>query len=118
MKEIKTISDFEQCIHAENAIIFIFFAWSGRSHESRKIALSFETEWSNKLQLLDFDIWELEPEKNEFSLKWVYEEVKDLFGYGSFVWLRNGKILGFEKNVALADIKELKEKTKLLFSES
>lgn len=91
MIKIKTIADFQVCLEARQTIVFIFFDWSGQAHVSRRMVENWENRKNNLISL-----FELNPEESDFADDWVRHEVKDLRGYGSLVWMREGKIIDFK----------------------
>ena len=111
MKKIKTEDEFEKVLLLEKAMVFIFFEWSGQAHMSKRIL----SEWENKSEL-NFPLFELEPDELMSVSKWVREEAKERGGYGSLVWLENGRVLSIEMNVGNSGISEIERKTAELFN--
>ncbi len=111
MEKIKTEAQFEKVLLLEKAMVFIFFDWSGQAHLSKKVL----SEWESKAEL-QIPLFELDPDDLTSVSKWVLEEVKERGGYGSLIWLKNGKISGIEMNVGNSEFSELERKTGELFS--
>jgi hypothetical protein len=110
MKKVKTFLEFKNLFKAEKGIVYIYFEWSGPAHIARKniAGLAKEKQFS-------FPIYELNPEDAIFLSEWVREKVKDLNGYGSLVWLKNGKIVDKELRADRLNISEIKERTFMSF---
>ena len=110
MKRIETETEFKEVLLLKKAMVFIFFEWSGQAHFSKKIVV----EWENKSKFA-IPLFELEPDELPDVLKWVQDEVKERSGYGSLVWLKDGRILDSEMNVGKFGTLELERKTSEIF---
>lgn len=90
--------------------MFIFFEWSAQAHFSKEIV----QKWEN--QFKKFLVFELNPEVLNILSDWVYKEANDLYGFGSLIWMKKGKILNFEKNAGIIGVQGIQEKTVELLS--
>lgn len=96
----------------DKAMIFIFFEWSGQAHISKTVL----NNWENQSKF-EIPLFELNPEDSEVFSKWVFENVADVHGYGSVVWLSNGEILNFEKDAGKCGIFEIETKTAIIYTD-
>lgn len=112
MKGIKTLADFNKLLKTEKVIVFIYHEWSGQAHISKQVIL----DWENNSQSNHL-IFEINPEDSVDFDKWVYENEIHGHGYGSVIWLNNGKILGFVKEAGKLSLSELEIKTAEIFSD-
>lgn len=110
MKKIETEAEFESILLLEKAMVFIFFEWSAQAIVTRKTILSWEDRFKFKDQLFELDSEELPICEN-----WLRNEVQERHGYGSFVWLVDGKIVDYEKDAGKLEFSELERKTSEIF---
>jgi len=112
VEKIKTEAEFNKVLLLDKAIVFIFFEWSGQAHVS-KTALN---NWENQSKF-EIPLFELNPEDSEVFSKWICDDVEDVHGYGSIVWLGNGEILNFEKDAGKSGIFQIETKTAITFAD-
>lgn len=97
-------------MNLEKVVVFIFFEWSGQARFSKRIINDWESQ-----SKIEIPVFEINPEDSELLSKWVSDEVKDGYGYGSVVWLEKGKILNFEKDAGKSGVSEIENKTSAIF---
>lgn len=112
MEKTEPVSEFKELLSSKKVVVLIFYDWSGQAHNSRKIF----REWQKQNQNNEILIREMNPDLIEFSRDWVLNEVKDLRGNGSIVWLYNGNILGVEEDATKLGIQGIEQKTQEIFS--
>src|SRR5258708_38214485 len=115
MRQINSSGDFDEALHAERAIIFIFFEWSGQAARSLRTFQQFERELAAQPDGVNCKILQLEPDQHPRTWKWLADVAghgEDMeHGYGAVVWLRKGSVVGFVHNAAMAGTKTLTQIT-------
>jgi uncharacterized protein YbaR (Trm112 family) len=115
MQQIDSPGDLDAALHAERAVVFIFFDWSGQAARSLRTFQEWERELAAQPGGTKCEIYQLEPDKHPRTWKWIADtaghDKGGEHGYGSVVWLRKGSIVGFVQNAATAGTKTLAQIT-------
>jgi uncharacterized protein YbaR (Trm112 family) len=115
VRKIYSSSGFDEALHAERAVIFIFFDWSGQAAHSLRTLQEWERDLASGPAKVKFEIYQLAPDQHPFTWKWIADAVGHdkggEHGYGSVVWLRKGTVAGFVHNAAMAGTKSLAQIT-------
>jgi uncharacterized protein len=111
MKPINSLDDFTAMLHAERAVVFLFFERSAQAKISLQTMEQWEQELAAQSDKINFSIYQLAPDSHPFTWKWVNEAIGHSaemeHGYGSVTWLKNGSVVGFVPDAARAGIKRL-----------
>jgi len=115
MRQINSSGDFEEALHTERVIIFIFFEWSGQAARSLRTFQQFERELAAQPDGVNCEIFQLEPDQHPRTWKWLAgvagcDEGAE-HSHGAVVWLRKGLVAGFAKDAAAAGTKTLAQIT-------
>ncbi len=119
MHQINSLSDFDQALHAERALIFIFFEWSGQAARSLRTFQQFEREIVAQPGGANCQIYQLAPDQHPRTWKWLAgaaghgEDVEQ--GHGAVLWLRKGSVAGFVQDAAEVGTKTLAQITQECF---
>jgi uncharacterized protein YbaR (Trm112 family) len=115
MQQINSSGDFDEALHAERAIIFIFFEWSGQAGRSLRTFQEWERELASQPGKVDFEIYQLAPDQHPRTWKWLTGVVGhgegDEHSDGAVLWLRKGSVVGFVQNAAATGTKTLAQIT-------
>jgi uncharacterized protein YbaR (Trm112 family) len=114
MQQIDSSGDLDAALHAERAVVFIFFEWSGQAECSLRTFQEWERELASQPGKVDFEIYQLAPDQHPRTWKWIADAshgkgVEN--GAGSVRWLRKGSVVGFVHNAAMAGTKTLAQIT-------
>ncbi len=115
MQQINSSGDFDEALHAERAVVFIFFEWSGQAARSLRTLQEWERELAAQPGTVNFGIYQLAPDQHPRTWKWLAGAV----GHGesaeqsdgAVLWLRKGSVAGFAQDAAGAGIKTLAQIT-------
>jgi uncharacterized protein YbaR (Trm112 family) len=120
MKAIQSPGDFQAMLHAERAVVFIWFPWSARSEESQDVFQRWLAEDATTGKK-DFAVYELAPDGLPFTWRWVNEIIGDSddgeMSAGSVVWLKNGDVAGFIPDAGRAGVRTLSRATQKCFGD-
>lgn len=113
MKEIDSPAGFEAALQVERAVIFLFFEWSRQAAQSKRLVRKWEKEMPSLEASHDFVVFELAPDPQPYTWKWINEASSGFQGTehaaGSVFWLRRGSAVGFVPNAARAAEKTLSQ---------
>lgn len=115
MQQVNSSGDLDAALHAERAVVFIFFEWSGQAVRSLRTFQEWERELASQSGRVDFEIYQLAPDQHPRTWKWLAgaagqgEGVEH--GHGAVLWLRKGSVAGFVQDAASAGIKTLAQIT-------
>lgn len=112
MQQINSSADFKEALHAERAIIFIFFEWSRQSLQSWRVFESWAAEFSSRAGKINCNIYRFAPDNHPNAWKWTANAIGDGDGdgvqaCGAVLWLRQGTIVGRAHSAAEAGHKIL-----------
>jgi len=115
MREIITSGDFDEALHVERAVIFIFFEWSGPAARSLRTFREWERELAAQPGGVNCHIYQLAPDEHPHTWKWLANATGQVESreqsHGAVLWLRKGVIAGFVQNAADAGTKTLAQMT-------
>jgi uncharacterized protein YbaR (Trm112 family) len=115
MKPIHSQEDFTVMLHAERAVVSLFFEWSAQAKLSQQMMEQWERELAAQPDKINFSICQLAPDSHPFAWKWVNEAIGHSaemeHGCGLVTWLKNGSVVGFVPDAARAGIKRLTRMT-------
>jgi hypothetical protein len=104
MTTITTKDEFDALIQADQAVLFTFFDWSGQAHLSLQVFEEWEREWRAQHPTASVAFFRLDPDNYRECWAWLGEHAggEDGLegGFGSVVWLRRGKTIGFARYAA------------------
>jgi uncharacterized protein YbaR (Trm112 family) len=115
MRKINSSGDFDEALHAERAVVFIFFEWSGQAVRSLRTIQDWEREITAQPGKVNFEVYQLVPDQHPRTWKWLAgaaghgEDVEQ--GRGAVLWLRKGSVAGFVQEAAAAGTKTLAQIT-------
>jgi len=115
MTTITTKEDFNTLLQDKQAVLFLFFDWSGQAHSSLRVFTEWELEWRASHPAASVGFYRLDPDRCTDSWNWIVEhahgdEGMDA-GFGSVPWLRQGKGIGFVRFAAKAGKVKLSQLT-------
>jgi uncharacterized protein YbaR (Trm112 family) len=119
MRQISSSGDFDEALHAERAIVFIFFEWSGQAARSQRAFQELERELASQPGGTKCEVYQLEPDKHPRTWKWLTgvaghgEETEH--GRGAVLWLRKGSVAAFVQDAAEVGTKTLAQITQECF---
>jgi hypothetical protein len=99
--------------------VFVGFEWSGQSKVSEQLVEQWEKSWLSEYQTGLF-VCRLAPDETPFVNSWVAENAQSSTegmegGFGSLVWLRNGRAIQYVRYAAKAGADRLSSLTKEAF---
>ena len=115
MQHINSSADFDEALHAERAVFFIFIEWSGQAARSQRTFREWERQLASQPGRVDFEIYQLAPDQHPRTWKWLagatgHGEGAE-YSDGAVLWLRKGSVAGFAQDAAGAGIKTLAQIT-------
>jgi hypothetical protein len=115
MTNITSKEQFERMLAEEQAVLFVFFDWSGQAVVSLRLFESWVQEWRLLHPELSVAFYRLDPDAHPDTWSWVGEQARSETdnerGFGSVTWLRRGRSVAFLRYVAEAGKDELSRLT-------
>jgi len=103
---IATKEDFNALRREEQAVLFVFFDWSGQAVVSLQLFGEWEQEWKASHPNAQVGFYRLDLDKHPETQGWLAAQSRDdqaiEGGFGSVTWLRFGKRVGFVRFAAKA----------------
>ena len=104
MMIITSKEEFDALLRERQAILFVFFDWSGQAHDSLRMFEEWEREWSAENPGVSVSFYRLDPDPHPETWGWLAENARGNEGreggYGSASWILDGKAVGHIRYVA------------------
>jgi hypothetical protein len=99
MTNITNKEQFERMLAVEQAVLFIFFGWSGQAVLSLRLFESWVQDWRASHPESSVAFYRLDPDAHPDTWSWVAKQARSEAdnerGFGSVTWLRRGRSVGF-----------------------
>ena len=111
MTTITNKEEFDRMLANEQAVLFIFFDWSGQAVASLRLFESWMQKWRALHPGLAVSFYRLDPDEHSDTWSWVAAQARSENysegGYGSVTWLRRGRSVAFVRDAVQAGKDEL-----------
>jgi hypothetical protein len=115
MTNITSKEQFEHMLAEEQAVLFVFFDWSGQAVVSLRLFESWVQEWRGLRPDSSVASYRLDPDAHPDTWSWVGEQARSETdnegGFGSVTWLRCGRSVAFVRYAAEVGKDELSRLT-------
>lgn len=115
MTNITSKEQFERMLADEQAVLFLFFDWSGQAVVSLRLFESWVQEWRGLHPESSVAFYRLDPDAHPDTWRWVGEQARSETdnerGFGSVTWIRRGRSVAFVRYAAQVGKDELSRLT-------
>jgi hypothetical protein len=115
MTTITNKADFKRLLADEQAVLFVFFDWSGQAVVSLRLFELWIKEWLASHPEAPVNFYRLDPDAHPDTWTWLVGQARgetdNERGFGSVCWLRRGHSVGFVRYAAQVGKDELSRLT-------
>jgi len=116
MQLLRTEAEFQQMPASKHAIAFVCFEWPGQSKLTERLVEQWERDWPRQSRHKCVPLYRISPDETPFLQGWIAENARSdeegmEGGFGSLLWLRNGKVVRYVRYAAETGPKTLSQLT-------